>query len=63
FLGNTPLPLGNFVEDRRTLTLGLEFTYQNRWTFDLRYVNYSGAGARNLLHDRDFVSSTIKYSF
>ncbi|HLP07567.1 MAG TPA: DUF1302 domain-containing protein [Opitutaceae bacterium] len=63
FLGNTPLPLGNFVEGRRTLTLGLEFTYQNRWTLDLRYVNYAGAGPQNLLHDRDFVSSTIKYSF
>ncbi len=62
-VGNTPLPLGNFVEGRRTLTLGLEFTYQNRWTLDLRYVNYAGAGARNQIHDRDFVSSTIKYSF
>ncbi len=63
FFGTTPLPLGNFVEGRRTLTLGVEFTYQNKWTLDLRYVNFSGAGSRNLLHDRDFVSSTIKYSF
>jgi hypothetical protein len=63
FVGNTPLPLGNFVEGRRTLTLGLEFNYQNKWTLDLRYVNYAGAGSQNLLHDRDFVSSTIKYSF
>lgn len=63
FVGNTPLPLGNFVEGRRTLTLGLEFNYQNKWTLDLRYVNFSGAGPQNLLRDRDFVSSTIKYSF
>lgn len=63
FLGNTPLPLGNFLEDRRTVTLGLEFTYQNKWTLDLRYVNYAGAGSQNLLHDRDFVSTTLKYSF
>ncbi|MBK8478963.1 MAG: DUF1302 family protein [Opitutaceae bacterium] len=62
-LGNTPMPLGNFVEGRRTLTLGLEFTYQNKWTLDLRYVSFSGAGSRNLLHDRDYVSTTIKYSF
>ncbi len=62
-VGNTPLPLGNFVEGRRTLTLGVEFTYQNRWALDLRYVNFAGAGAQNLIHDRDFVSSTIKYSF
>ncbi len=63
FYGTSPLPLGNFVEGRRTLTLGVEFNYQNKWTFDLRYVNFSGAGSRNLIHDRDFVSSTIKYSF
>ncbi len=63
FVGNTPLPLGNFVEGRRTLTLGLEFNYQNKWSLDLRYVNFSGAGAQNMLRDRDFVSSTIKYSF
>ncbi len=62
-VGNTPLPLGNFVEGRRTLTLGLEFSYQNKWTLDLRYVNYSGAGAQNLLRDRDYVSTTLKYSF
>lgn len=62
-VGNTPLPLGNFVEGRRTLTLGVEFTYQNKWTLDLRYVSFSGAGSRNLLHDRDYVSTTLKYSF
>ena len=62
-LGNTPAPLGNFLVDRRTLTLGLEFTYQNKWTLDLRYVNYAGGAAQNLLRDRDFVSSTLKYSF
>ena len=61
--GNTPLPLGNFVSGRRTLSLGLEFTYQNKWSLDLRYVNYAGAGPFNLIHDRDFVASTIKYSF
>ena len=61
--GNTPLPLGNFVSGRRTLSLGVEFTYQNKWALDLRYVNYSGAGSFNLIHDRDFIASTIKYSF
>ena len=63
FLGNTPLPLGNFVEGRTTTTLGVEFIYQNRWSLDLRYVNFSGAGSRNLIHDRDYVSTTLKYSF
>ncbi|HEY5551632.1 MAG TPA: DUF1302 domain-containing protein [Opitutaceae bacterium] len=61
--GNTPAPAGNFLEGRRTTTLGLEFTYQNAWSADLRYVSYSGAGAYNLLSDRDFASFTLKYSF
>lgn len=61
--GNTPLPLGNFREERKSFTLGAEFTYQNAWSFDLRYVNFFGAGRFNLLGDRDYVSATLKYSF
>jgi hypothetical protein len=61
--GNTPLPLGNFVHNRKTLTLGAEFTFQNQWSFELRYVNYFGGGDYNLLSDRDYVSATLKYSF
>lgn len=61
--GNTPLPLGNFVHGRKTITLGADFTYQNAWAFELRYVNFAGAGRYNLLGDRDYVSATMKYSF
>ena len=61
--GNTPLPLGNFVHGRKSLTLAAEFTFQNAWALELRYVNYFGASRYNLLGDRDFVSTTLKYSF
>jgi hypothetical protein len=61
--GNTPLPLGNFVHNRRTLTVGADFTLQNKWGLELRYVNYFGGGPANLLSDRDYVSATLKYSF
>ena len=61
--GNTPLPLGNFRHDRKTFTLGADFTFQNAWAFEVRYVNFFGAGQYNLLNDRDFVSTTLKYSF
>lgn len=61
--GNTPLPLGNYLHGRKTLTLGADFTYQNAWAFELRYVNFSGADRYNLLSDRDYVSATLKYSF
>jgi hypothetical protein len=61
--GNTPLPLGNFVEGRRSINLVAEFTWQNAWSLELRYVNFFGAGRYNLLGDRDYVSTTLKYSF
>ena len=61
--GNTPLPLGNFLHGRKTFTIGAEFTYQNSWALDLRYVNFFGAGRYNLLSDRDYVSCNLKYSF
>jgi hypothetical protein len=61
--GNTPLPLGNFLHGRKTITVGAEFTFQNAWAFDLRYVNFFGAGRYNLLGDRDYVSCNLKYSF
>jgi hypothetical protein len=61
--GNTPLPMGNFVHGRKTITLGTDFSFQNAWALELRYVNFFGAGRYNLLSDRDYVSCNLKYSF
>ena len=61
--GVTPLPLGNFIAGRKSLTLAAEFTLQNQWSFELRYVNFFGGGNYNLLSDRDYAAATIKYSF
>ena len=61
--GNTPLPLGNYVSERKSTNIAVEFTYQNAWAFEIRYVNFFDAGRYNLLSDRDYVSTTIKYSF
>jgi hypothetical protein len=61
--GNTPLPMGNFIHGRKSITVGAEFTFQNAWALDLRYVNFFGAGRYNLLADRDYVSCNLKYSF
>jgi hypothetical protein len=61
--GNTPFPLGNYIRGRKSLNLAVEFTYRNAWSFELRYVNFSGAGVYNLLSDRDYVATTVKYSF
>lgn len=61
--GNTPLPLGNFVEGRKSVNLVAEFSWQNAWSWEFRYVNFFGGGRYNLLNDRDYVATTIKYSF
>ncbi len=61
--GNTPLPLGNFIEDRKSLNVAAEFTWQNAWSLEIRYVNFFGGGRYNLLADRDYASTTVKYSF
>ncbi len=61
--GISPGPGGNFLEDRRSLTLGVEANYLNEWSVDVSYTRFSGAGIFNLLNDRDFVAFTARYSF
>lgn len=61
--GTSPGPGGNFIEGRKTLTLGLGATYLNKWQADASYTRYSGAGNFNQIHDRDFVAINVKYSF
>jgi len=61
--GTTPGPGGNFLEDRKSLTLGVEANYLNKLVFDLSYTQFSGAKQYNQIHDRDFASFSVKYSF
>ncbi len=59
--GNSPSPSGSFVEGRTAVTLGLGAGYLSRWEANLNFTMYGGK--ENELHDRDFISTTIKYSF
>jgi len=61
--GTTPAPLSTFVEDRKSLTAGIGVNFINRWTGDLAYTRFYGAGDRNLLTDRDLVRLRISYTF
>ena len=61
--GITPGPGGNFLEDRKSLTVGMEGIYLNQWSADLSYTAFYGADDFNLIGDRDFLSFTVKYSF
>lgn len=61
--GITPGPGGNFLEGRKSITVGVEANYLNSWVFDLSYTGFSGAGQLNQIYDRDFYSFSVKYSF
>lgn len=61
--GITPDPMFLFIEDRKSLSLGLSFDYQSRWAADVTYNRFwDGVGSANQFSDRDYVSFSIKYS-
>jgi hypothetical protein len=61
--GITPDPLFLFIEDRKSVALGLSFDYQSRWKADLNYNGfYDGVGTTNKMEDHDYVSFSISYS-
>lgn len=61
--GISPGPGGNFMEDRKSLTVGVEANYLNQWVFDLSVTYFYGAEDFNQIHDRDFASFSVRYSF
>ena len=61
--GISPGPGGNFVAGNKAATAGLGASYQNAWNADLSYTSFFGAGAQNLLSDRDFLSLSVSYSY
>ena len=61
--GITPGPGGNFLEGRKSATIGVEGNYLSAWSADLSYTTFFGAGNLNLISDRDFLSFSVKYSF
>jgi hypothetical protein len=61
--GTTPGPGGNFLEGRKSGTVGVEANYLNKLVFDLSYTAFFGGGQFNQISDRDFASFTVKYSF
>ena len=61
--GITPDPLFLFIEDRKSISAGIAFDYQNRWSADISYNGFwGGVGTTNQMEDRDYVSFNIKYS-
>jgi hypothetical protein len=61
--GSTPGPFGTFIENRKSVTVGVGADYISRWTLDLAYTDFFGGGRGNRLNDRDVVRLRISYSF
>lgn len=61
--GITPGPIGNFLQDRKSVTVGVTATYQNSWQGAIKYTEYFGNEQYNLMADRDFLSAVVQYSF
>lgn len=54
--GVTPDPVGNFLEDRKSLGLSLEANYLSNYKVEVGYTDYFGAEPYNQMNDRDFYS-------
>ena len=61
FDGTTPAPVSTFIEDRKSLTLGIRASYINRFVGELRYTRFSGGGQTNTLRDRDYLRFQVSY--
>ena len=62
-IGNTPVPLSTFREDRVSISLGFNGEYQNSWRWQIAYTDFFGEKHYNNAVDRDFFSLSITYSF
>ena len=60
--GTTPLPIGNFVEDRKSAGVAFVFDYNNQWRVSARY-NMFFDGDANVIDDRDNIAFNASYSF
>ena len=60
--GNSRLT-GNFLEDRKAVTVALRGVYLNTVEAGLAYTTFFGSERTNDLHDRDNVAFNVKYSF
>ena len=61
--GRSPLPSGEFFEDRKQATAGLNFLYENAFNANIRYSWFFDGGIRNQLHDRDNIQLNVSYDF
>ncbi|MCC1497177.1 DUF1302 domain-containing protein [Alcanivorax sp. 1008] len=60
--GNSPIG-GNFMEDRKAATLGVDFVYLNNLEVGVQATSFWGNSYSNKLSDRNNASLALKYAF
>ena len=63
FMGVTPAPYGNYLEDRQSVGLSLTGTLNNNLRVGASYSNFFGGHVNNKSRDQDFTSLTASYTF
>lgn len=66
FQGTTPAPLATFDENVLTATVGVTFSYLQRWQANVSYTSRYGVGGNadySAVLDRDYVSLSASYRF
>ncbi|MBW2399098.1 MAG: DUF1302 family protein [Deltaproteobacteria bacterium] len=61
--GITPGPAGAFLEERKSVAIGLTVNYTNSITADFIYVNFFDGKPLNAGVDRDFFSFSLRYYY
>ncbi|MBO6678128.1 DUF1302 domain-containing protein [Parvibaculum sp.] len=63
-LGTSAGSIGpGFMEDRKTVTVGIEASLRRVWSAELSYTNSFGNDFQNYTQDRDFISASLSYAF
>jgi hypothetical protein len=61
--GTPPGPVPPFIEDRKSLSVGLAVNYIDTWTLDLGYTTIFGGAPLNLIADRDFFRFNLTFHY
>lgn len=54
---------GQFIEDRKALTLGVKFDYKKKYQLEAGYTTFSNSAKYDPFRDRDFFSAAISATF
>lgn len=63
FMGTTPAPYGNYVEDRQSVNLSINGTLNNNFRVGASYTNFFSGHNANKARDQDFASITASYTY